>query len=134
MSTENIGIDMELLSMRRHDKDCECKKPKHACQTHDHEVEGSVMFAEEGDDRHNHRFATVTTEVIPLGDGKHKHAFCVNTDFFDHHHEVAGETGPNICVGDGKHVHFAEGSTTIDEGHFHRYQFATLIESPLLCK
>lgn len=102
------------------------------CQSHDHEFLDSVKLAEECEERHNHRFAGVTTEVIPLSDGCHKHAFMVNTDFFDHRHEVAGETGPAICVGNGKHVHFASGKTTVDDCHFHQYQFATLIESPLL--
>lgn len=101
-------------------------------QTHVHEIEDSVKLAEEGNDRHNHRFATVSSEVIPLPGGNHKHAFFVNTDFFDHHHEVAGETGPAIEVCNGKHVHFATGQTTIDDGHYHAYQFATLINSPLL--
>lgn len=107
-------------------------KPCPETQTHDHEFLGSVKFAEEGDDRHNHRFSGVTTEVIPLHGCGHKHAFLVNTDFLDHHHEIGGETGPDICVGDGKHVHFVENITTIDDGHFHYYQFATLIESPLV--
>jgi len=107
-------------------------KPPTTVQTHVHEVLGSVKLAEEDDDRHNHRFATVTTEVIPLKCGGHKHVFSVNTDFFDHHHEVAGETGPAINVGNGKHVHFATGQSTIDDGHFHNFQFATLIDSPLL--
>lgn len=33
-------------------------------QTHNHEFLGSTRFAEEGDDRHNHRFAGVTSEAI----------------------------------------------------------------------
>ena len=101
-------------------------------QTHVHEFLGSVKLAEQGNDRHNHRFAGVTSEVIPISGGSHKHVFMVNSDFFDHHHEVAGETGPAIAVGNGKHVHFATGQTTVDEDHFHNFQFATLIDSPLL--
>lgn len=105
-------------------------------QTHVHEIEGIVKLAEENNERHDHRFATVSTEAIPIPGGghcghNHKHAFYVNTDFFDHHHEVAGETGPAIEVGNGKHVHFAEGQSTFDDGHFHGFQFATLIENPL---
>lgn len=76
--------------------------PKCESQTHVHEILGSVKLAEEGDDRHNHRFATVSSEMIPLPGCNHKHAFFVNTDFFDHHHEVAGDTGPAIDVGNGK--------------------------------
>lgn len=119
---------------RDDDDDCLRKPcpPTTETQTHVHEIQGSVKLAEEDDDRHNHRFATVSSEVIPIKGGGHKHAFFVNTDFFDHHHEVAGETGPAINVGNGKHVHFATGQTTIDDGHFHEFQFATLIDSPLL--
>lgn len=115
------------------DMERECEPVEYPdTQTHVHEFLGSVKLAEEDDDRHNHRFAGVTTEVIPLKHGGHKHAFMVNTDFFDHHHEVAGETGPAIKVGNGKHVHFAEGKSTCVDKHFHNFQFATLIESPLL--
>lgn len=114
----------------------EChEKCEHHCeeeQTHVHEVLGSVKLAEEGCYRHNHRFATVTSEVIPICGGGHKHKFCVNTDFYDHHHVVSGETGPAISVGNGKHVHFATGTTTCDDCHIHQFQFATLINSPLL--
>lgn len=130
------------LTQRRNEEIMSCKDERRAnpcyqsyqteTQTHVHEIQGSVKLAEEGDDRHNHRFATVSSQVIPIpGDG-HRHAFFVNTDFFDHHHEIAGETGPAINVGNGKHVHFATGQTTLDDGHFHDFQFATLIDSPLL--
>lgn len=100
-------------------------------QTHDHEFLGSTKLAELGEDRHNHRFASVTTEEIPLPGNDHKHAFMVNTDFLDHHHEIGGETGAMISVGDGKHVHFVTGTTTTDDGHAHDFVFATLINSPL---
>ncbi len=109
-----------------------CKDTQSPTQTHVHEIVGSVKLAEEGNDRHNHRFATVSSEVIPISGGGHKHSFYVNTDFFDHHHEVTGETGPTIMIGNGKHIHFTTGNTTLDDGHFHSFQFATLIDSPLL--
>jgi hypothetical protein len=101
-------------------------------QTHTHEFESSTKLAEENEDRHNHRFAGVTSEVIPICRGKHKHAIFTLTDFFGHLHQVAVETEENINVGDGKHVHFVKGATTIDDGHFHEFAFATLIEAPLL--
>ena len=109
------------------------KQPKNdlETQTHVHEFLGSTQLAEENDERHNHRFAGVTSEVIPLSSGNHKHAFFVNTDFFDHHHELAGETGPAIPVSENKHVHFAQVITTVDDDHFHNAIFATLIQSPL---
>ena len=118
------------------DPECEKHRPRpQPCptlQSHDHEIEGSVMLAEEGREKHNHRFATVSTQMIPLPHHSHKHAFIVNTDFFDHLHEVAGETGPAIDVGGGKHVHFAHGMTTCNDNHSHDFQFATLIDSPLI--
>ena len=101
-------------------------------QTHVHEFQASTKLAEENDERHNHRFAGVTSQVIPLSGGSHKHAILTNTDFFDHHHEVGIETGPAINVGDCKHVHFTRGVTTIDDGHYHDFTFFTLIQSPLL--
>jgi hypothetical protein len=101
------------------------------CQTHTHEFLGSVMLPENQPvEPHNHRFAGVTSEVIPFGDS-HVHAFLTNTDFYEnHHHEVGMVTGPAIPVGD-RHVHFAQGTTTMDNGHFHDYRFATLILDPI---
>ncbi|WP_026565354.1 YmaF family protein [Bacillus sp. UNC41MFS5] len=100
-------------------------------QTHVHEFLASTKLAEEGDDRHNHRFAGVTSEVIPKGDS-HVHVILTNTDFLDHHHEVGIQTGPAIPVGNGKHVHFVKGTTTLDDGHVHNLEFATLIDKPLV--
>lgn len=101
-------------------------------QTHTHEFTSSTKLAEEGDDRHNHRFAGVTSEVIPIPGGSHKHAIFTLTDFFGHLHQVAVETGPAINVGNGKHVHFVKGTTTLNDGHFHEFAFTTLIDAPLL--
>ncbi|MDM5189427.1 YmaF family protein [Bacillus sp. DX4.1] len=100
-------------------------------QTHVHEFIASTKLAEEGDDRHNHRFAGVTSEVIPKGNS-HVHAIFVNTDFFNHHHEVAITTGPAIFIGNGKHIHFIKGTTTLDDDHVHELEFTTLIDRPLL--
>lgn len=101
-------------------------------QTHVHEFTGSTMLAEECDDRHNHRFAGVTSQVIPF-DGSHIHGFFVSTDFFEnHHHEIVSLTGLPIDVGENKHVHFVDAFTTMDDGHFHELIFATLILNPLL--
>lgn len=103
-------------------------------QTHVHEFEESVKLAESGEDRHNHRVAGMTSEVIPIGGGKHVHAYgVINTDFLDHHHEIGGTTGPNIPIpGTNKHVHVISGTTTCDDGHFHDYLFTTQIDSPLV--
>ncbi len=106
-------------------------EPEPEIQTHTHEFQASTELAEPGEDRHNHRFAGVTTEEIPVR-GSHVHGFSVNTDFLDHHHEVTGLTGLAIEVSPKKHVHFAEGITTENDEHVHGFQFATLIESPLL--
>lgn len=99
-------------------------------QTHVHEFAGSTFIA--GEIPHNHRFAGVTSEVIPCGDS-HVHEILTNTDFFiKHHHEVGVRTGPAIPVAPGKHVHFVRGKTTVNAEHFHKFIFATLIEDPLI--
>jgi hypothetical protein len=97
-------------------------------QAHVHEFLGSTHLAEAGEDRHNHRFAGVTEEAIPIGNGRHVHNFRSNTDFFENHfHMVKGRTGPNIELPDGKHIHFEEAVTTVNDGHRHEFEFATLI-------
>ncbi|MBB6217955.1 hypothetical protein HNQ80_004092 [Anaerosolibacter carboniphilus] len=106
--------------------------PTISCQTHTHEFLGSTKLADEGDNRHNHRFAGVTSEIIPLPEGDHKHALFANTDFYENHlHELAAETGPAINIGNGKHVHLIVDITTLEDGHFHETIFATLIENPI---
>lgn len=112
-------------------QECNCCSAEEK-QRHVHEFEGSTKLAEEGEERHNHRFAGVSGQAIPLFGGSHKHIVSSNTDFFDHFHVINDETGPAIEVGDGKHVHFVKGMTTINDGHFHVFTFATLIQSPLL--
>lgn len=102
-------------------------------QTHVHEFTASTKLAEAGADRHNHRFAGVTGEVIPVGNSHVHEIRLVNTDFLNHHHEVRRiRTGLAIPVGNGKHVHFVRGSTTLIDGHVHRFNFATLIQQPLV--
>ena len=96
---------------------------------HVHEFLGSTKFAEEGCERHNHRFAGVTGEAIRYGNS-HVHKIRTNTDSRDHHHEICDTTGPAIYVGCGKHVHLVKGRTTCRDGHVHEYIFATLIEDP----
>lgn len=123
---------MDNLSESYEDKPHHCPKPEEDAQTHTHEFTSSTKLAEEGDDRHNHRFAGVTSEVIPISGGGHKHTIFTLTDFFGHLHQVAVETGPAINVGNGKHVHFVKGVTTLNDGHFHEFAFATLIDAPLL--
>lgn len=107
-------------------------------EVHTHEFLGSTRLAEEGNDRHNHRFASVTTAEIPIGGGTHVHGFSVNTDSADHFHQVSGTTGPAICLNPQappefqKHVHLAIGNTSEADEHFHVFIFATLIDSPIL--
>jgi len=104
---------------------------QNSCQSHVHEFIGSVKIAGPPELLHNHRFAGVTSEVIPSGDS-HVHSILVNTDFtIGHHHEVGITTGPAIPVGKGRHVHLATGFTTVDVNHTHEYIFATLIENPI---
>jgi hypothetical protein len=97
-----------------------------------HEFNSSTKLAEQGEERHNHRFAGVTGQVIPVGNS-HVHEITTNTDFFDHFHKLKKiRTGPAIPVGNGKHVHFVQGVTTLNDGHVHRFNFATLIQKPLI--
>ncbi|QWU14898.1 YmaF family protein [Paenibacillus sophorae] len=102
-------------------------------QRHVHEFEGSTKLAEAGADRHNHRFAGVTGQAIRVG-STHVHEIDLErTDFLDHFHNLRRiRTGPAIPVGNGKHVHFVTGRTTLNDGHTHQFNFATLIESPLV--
>lgn len=101
-------------------------------QKHTHEYEGSVKIAERQEDPHNHRFAGVTGQAIPLSNGNHFHKLEDNTDFYeDHFHMVEAKTGPAIPVGNGRHVHFVQSQTTVSEGHRHELQFATLIDNPI---
>jgi len=109
-----------------------CNQYNRDPQTHDHEFEGSVKIAQANQDPHNHRFAGVTGEAIPIQNGSHFHMLSTNTDFYeDHFHMVVDRTGPAIQVGDGRHVHFASGQTTVNDGHRHEFMFATLIEDPI---
>jgi hypothetical protein len=104
----------------------------HHCneQRHVHEIQGSVQIAEPQEDPHNHRFATVSGEAIPVG-RDHYHEVRFRTDFYeDHFHEFSGRTSGAIQVGD-RHVHFLESFTTVNDNHRHRYRFATLIDDPI---
>jgi len=98
-------------------------------QTHVHEIQGSTTVFDEIP--HNHRFAGITGQVIPVGDD-HIHAFQVSTDFTEIHlHEIGGFTGLSIPIGNGRHVHAASGLTTLNRGHVHEFIFSTLIDDPL---
>lgn len=113
----------------RYPPDNHCEK-----QFHVHEFEGSTKLAEEGDDRHNHRFAGVSGEAIKQGNS-HFHIIKTRTDFVDHFHEIQVKSGPAIIVNPGekvlKHVHFVEGVTSENDEHRHDFVFATLIEAPI---
>ncbi|NEW05721.1 hypothetical protein GK047_06765 [Paenibacillus sp. SYP-B3998] len=102
-------------------------------QRHVHEFEGSTKLAEEGADRHNHRFAGVTGQAIRLGKSHVHEIDLTNTDFLNHFHNLKKiRTGPAIQVGKGKHVHFVTGQTTLNDGHVHQFNFATLVQAPLV--
>lgn len=122
---------------RRNDRDrrehCESNWDCSEEQTHTHEYEGSVKIAEPKEDPHNHRFACVTGEAILTSDGRsHFHKLNNRTDFYeDHFHKMCDVTGPAIPVGNDRHVHFVDGDTTINDGHQHEFQFATLIDNPI---
>lgn len=102
-----------------------CEKQRHV-----HEITGSTVVFSENSDCHNHRFCTVTGEAKGPEE-HHFHEVKFHTDFSDEHfHEFCGKTGPAINVGCGKHVHFIKEMTKPEDGHRHRFQAATLIESP----
>jgi len=108
-----------------------CPDPCPDVQRHVHELLGSVRIAGAQDDPHNHRFATVTGEAIPVGPSDHIHDVVFRTDFYeDHFHEYRGRTGGAIPVGN-KHVHFIESVTTVNDGHRHGFEAATLINNPI---
>ena len=81
---------------------------------------------------------TIVLQVLQgkrFGVGKsHVHEIDLSkTDFFNHFHNLKKiRTGPAISVGNGKHVHFVTGQTTLNDGHVHRFNFATLIQAPLV--
>lgn len=107
---------------------CPSEKDAHS---HTHEYLGSTKIAEKREDPHNHRFAGVTGDAIPVP-GSHIHKLKTNTDNFeDHFHAICDETGPAIPTCEGRHIHFVKGKTTFDDGHKHEYIFATLIENPI---
>ncbi len=117
---------------------CEPHDRCHKEQTHVHEVVGSVRLAELGEDPHNHRFAGMTGEVIPLPcgrPGEHFHVFKTTSDFYeDHFHPICVMTGVNVKVGEGedaRHVHFIDADTDIEDRHFHEFIVATLIQNPI---
>ncbi len=102
---------------------------KHEEQRHVHELQGSVKIAD-ADDPHSHRFCTVSGEAIPCDGHGHVHEVRFRTDTFDdHYHEFCGKTGPAIMV-NGRHVHYIESVTSVDDGHRHEFEAATLIENP----
>ena len=100
-------------------------------QRHVHEVQGSVQIAEPVEDPHNHRFATVSREAIPIGNNNHVHEVRFRTDFYENHfHEFSGRTTGAIMVGD-RHVHFLKSVTTVNDGHRHEFRLSTFIDDPI---
>lgn len=109
---------------------CECERERER-QTHVHEIQGSTEIAERRNDPHNHRFAAVSDEVIPMGND-HVHEVKFRTDFYeDHFHEFCGRSGGAIPVGGGRHVHFMESVTQMSDGHRHQFKAASLINDPI---
>ena len=99
-------------------------------QNHVHEILGSTDFETNNGDCHNHRFATVSGEAIETCKS-HIHEVTFRTDFADgHYHEFCGKTGEATDVGGGKHVHYLKDVTGTEDGHKHKFQVATLIDSP----
>lgn len=103
-----------------------------SCQnTHLHEVQGSVMIAEERGDAHNHRFAAISDKAIPVGRCDHVHEVVFRTDSYEgHYHEFSGRTSGAYAVGDG-HVHYLKDDTTSCNGHKHCFKLITHIDNPI---
>lgn len=101
------------------------------CNDHVHEITGSTSFVEERcEEPHNHRFATVSTNMIRTGNS-HVHEVEFKTDTHENHeHEFCGRTSTSIAVGQNRHTHFLQGRTTRNEGHTHEFRTTTLIENP----
>ena len=110
----------------------------HECdkQEHVHELTGSTMIFNECGECHNHRFCTVTSEAEYTPNRQnHYHDVKFRTDFSDkQYHEFCGKTSVAYDVGNGKHVHFIKDCTKEEDGHKHKFQAATLIDSPTDCK
>ena len=129
-NTKDVEEKQNTVVCEKEQNTAKCKDEKEA-QTHVHEFLGSTKLAGKHNEIHNHRFAGVTSEVIPIPNG-HVHSLLTNTDFTDHFHEAGAVTSPAIPVSSDKHVHFVWGTTTTDDGHEHKFRFATLIESPIV--
>jgi hypothetical protein len=94
-------------------------------QEHTHEILGSTMIA--GSQPHNHRFAEVSSEAIPVTGG-HVHEISTNTDFdVNHYHQIKLRTGLPILVGNNRHIHPLIGTTSNEMGHNHNFQTTSLM-------
>lgn len=117
---------MNIINMNDDNHHCHSEEQRHV-----HEVLGSVEIAEPEEDPHNHRFATVSGQAIPISNGDHIHEVKFRTDFYeDHFHEFHGKTLGAIKTGD-RHVHFLESATTVVDGHKHNFRVTTLINDPI---
>lgn len=104
-----------------------CERDDSSCESHNHEVLGSVRVADSCCDAHNHRFATVTSDAIRAGQS-HVHNVRFTTDTYGGHtHEYSGRTSIAYPVGCG-HVHFLEAVTSEEDGHRHTFQVITHME------
>lgn len=104
----------------------------HPCETlakHVHEIQGYLDMTIDYKETHNHTFATVSDEAIPIGTNDHIHEVRFKTDPFHHHtHEFTGRTTGAILVGD-RHVHFLQSETVSEEGHKHTFSLVTLMDN-----
>ena len=103
-----------------------CERQKHV-----HEITGSTETITECRECHNHRFCTVSGEAMPVGK-THVHVVKFHTDFAAGQFPAyCGKTTGASAGGNGKHVHFLKDFTEEEDGHKHKFQFATLIDSPI---
>ncbi len=131
--------DAERYSEREERSNCErCSErdERSSCErcsenTHVHELIGSTELSTNCSECHNHRFAVITGEAIPVCNGQdHVHEVKFGTDTYEgHDHEFCGRTGGAIWFGN-KHIHYIEGTTESERGHVHRFKAVTLINDP----
>lgn len=104
-------------------------KPCPTLSKHVHEIQGTLDMTSNYEEQHNHNFAAISDEGIPIGSNDHIHEVRFQTDAFHHHtHEFIGRTSGAVPVGD-HHVHFLSSETDYEEGHNHRFNFVTFMDN-----
>ena len=135
MTENNMNADSLIKETEAADQ-AECKgfPPLRHCNSnqgepnHVHEIQALTDSAGSGKDAHTHRLIAITSDPQSIGNNDHVHFVLFKSDFHgSFFHEGWATTGGACNVGNG-HVHFLNGITTLDDGHWHRYQIATSLD------